>query len=330
MVQTLPERKLRYLSHWKPELNGGLDYSSLMLDSSAGFALSRIDGRTSVAELKALTGLSADYLQNLLHTLVGQKAIHFEKPMDPDKLSHRSPSPPAYLPSDMENYRELYRQHFQGLGLDVRISRAQKERGAMLSALCLDRNPAIIREIMGNQNVTVKQAQIIARYHTTTIGLSALGKKNSFLFDHQLRRYLTRSQHAPVLLLRRAIEKLSMVQCFSLGLSREVTDKAKRQSRETLRILFSQAPQDERVQLILRTEGRCLKTLNGLTLGGKTIALLCRKSQFSSILIRNLCSFSGLTPMLIRHLFRQTIVRSNFGLKKLLLRHSNCPSELKK
>lgn len=61
-----------------PELIDGVDVRSLPLTAVDGFVLSRIDGRTSVTEIGALTGLPPDTIAGILEKLVTLGAIRWK------------------------------------------------------------------------------------------------------------------------------------------------------------------------------------------------------------------------------------------------------------
>jgi hypothetical protein len=94
-------------------------------------------------------------------------------------------------------------------------------------------------------------------------------------------------------------------------------------AREVLRASFNQRTGEERVELILTTEGRCLILFAGLTIDGQTTALLCRRTYVSSLLIQNIARWSAAPPQLIAHLRRQETVKRNPQLRMMLERHPN-------
>src|SRR5690606_34757629 len=101
-------------------------------------------------------------------------------------------------------------------------------------------------------------------------------------------------------------------------------------ARQELRRSFQQASAEERVGLMFTTEGRCLTMLIGLSFDSKTTALLCGRTYNSTLLIQNVLRFSATPPPLIAHLAKQNSVRRTPSLKKLILQHPNCPSQVKK
>ncbi|HEX7598439.1 MAG TPA: hypothetical protein VF518_09500, partial [Polyangia bacterium] len=110
---------------------------------------------------------------------------------------------------------------------------------------------------------------------------------------------------------------------YLVAISREATEQVRSMARDLLRTTFNQRTGEERVELILTTEGRCLASLAGLTIDGHTTALLCRRTYVSTLLIQNLARWSAAPPLLIAHLRRQDVVKRNAALRQLLERHPN-------
>ena len=87
---------------------------------------------------------------------------------------------------------------------------------------------------------------------------------------------------------------------------------------------------DERASLLFKTEGRCLLLLVQCSLDAHATQILCSKSNYTMLFIQNLARWSATPPPLLAHLLKNPIVRRNQGLKKMLLKHPNCPSEAKR
>jgi hypothetical protein len=92
-----------------------------------------------------------------------------------------------------------------------------------------------------------------------------------------------------------------------------------------LRARFSTADAEERVEVIVKTEGRCLTSLVGLPIDGKTAALLCSRAYTSTLLVQNISRWAACPPGVIAHLMKQELVRRSPALKLLLQRHPNAP-----
>jgi hypothetical protein len=102
-----------------------------------------------------------------------------------------------------------------------------------------------------------------------------------------------------------------------------VPDQIRSLARDLLRTTFNQRAGEERAELILITEGRCLGSLVGLTIDSHATAILCRRTYTSTLLIQNIARWSAAPPQLIAHLRRQDLVKRNASLRQMLERHPN-------
>jgi hypothetical protein len=138
-----------------------------------------------------------------------------------------------------------------------------------------------------------------------------------------LRRALLQNPQLPASLYRRLWSSRRLLEQFLVCTSHDAPEQTRHAAREVLRTTFSQRTGEERVELILTSEGRCLTLFAGLTIDGQTTALLCRRSYVSNNLIQNIARWSAAPPQLIAHLRRQDVVRRNPQLRMLLERHPN-------
>jgi len=228
------------------------------------------------------------------------------------------------------SYRKLYASTFRGMERDLRIAEAHGASGDLLCALCFDPEPAVILAVLENVELRLMHARLIAEHHQNPIGLDALGRKAEFARDTAVRRLLMRNIQAPDALLRKVLSPLSLPLLFRANMGHENSERARKVGREVLRHKFTQASPEERVTLILRTEGRCLQVLVGVTFDQKMTSLLCSRSYQSTLLVQSLARFPALPPVLINTLLKQPLVQRSIPLKKLLLQHKNCPSSLKR
>ncbi|MCX6549326.1 MAG: hypothetical protein NTW40_14985, partial [Acidobacteria bacterium] len=166
-------------------------------------------------------------------------------------------------------------------------------------------------------------ARLIATQHRTAAGLEALGARTALVTDAGVRRALLQNPLLPAGLFRRLWSAKRLLEHYLVASSREVPEQVRAMARDLLRTTFNQRTGEERAELILTTEGRCLTSLVGLTLDGHTTALLCRRTYISTLLIQNLARWSAAPPALIAHLRRQEVVRRNPVLRQLLERHPN-------
>jgi len=81
------------------------------------------------------------------------------------------------------------------------------------------------------------------------------------------------------------------------------------------------------VEVLVKTEGRCLASLAGLPVDGKTSALLCSRTYTSTLLVQNISRWAACPPALIAHLMKLELVRRSPQLKLALQRHPNAPAE---
>jgi hypothetical protein len=234
------------------------------------------------------------------------------------------------LSEDIRNFRRIYTTRFQPLPVEQRIALAGSVQAEELSALCFDGDVKVIHAILHNTHVGLQHARLIAQHHRNGAGLSALGQMAAFLRDAQTKRHLCRNQQTSDVLLRKIFRPVSLQQLYQVRGSGEYTERAKRIAREVLRSKFQQASGEQKAAFIFNTEGRCLNQLVGLSLGGKTAALLCRRSLSSSLLVQNLLRFAGTPPQVIKHISRQQIVKRAPHLRRLVLQHANCPSDVKR
>ncbi len=233
-------------------------------------------------------------------------------------------------PADGASWRKLYETTLRDLPRDVRIGRAHVATSEELCALCFDPEPGVILALLENVELRLLHARLIAEHHGHPIGLDALGRRAELVRDTAVRRLLMRNNQASDALLRKALAPLALSQAFRVNTGHESTDRARKVARDVLREKFLRASSEERVTLILRTEGRCLAVLVGVTFDQKMTALLCSRSYQSTLLVQSLARFPALPPVLVAALLKQPLVQRSMPLKKLLLQHKNCPSALKR
>jgi len=129
---------------------------------------------------------------------------------------------------------------------------------------------------------------------------------------------------------RKVLEALPTPEVYRQIVKKENSERVKRNARQVLRKKFQRSSAEERLDLIVATEGQCLSELPGLHLDDKTSALLRGLSYDSLLLVKNLAKFPTTPPRLIKHLLSQKTVRESIELTNLLKRHPKCPKELQK
>src|SRR5256885_2257767 len=158
-------------------------------------------------------------------------------------------------------------------------------------------------------------------------GLDPIAPRAAFAAAPGVRRALLRNRQPRAAAPRRLYAGRRLLEQHKLVVSHEVPEQTRRTAREILRTRFASADADERVEVIVKTEGRCLGALAGLPIDGKTTALLCARPASSTLLVQNFSRWSACPPALIAHLLKQEIVRRTPALKLVLQRHPNAPHE---
>ncbi|HJW44026.1 MAG TPA: hypothetical protein VJ463_06195 [Geothrix sp.] len=312
---------------WKPRPRAGAVALNLPLDARQGYLLSRLDGTLDLPTLAALMNLENRDLADLLDQLVALGAVDPEFPGGP-------PSPEPAVPPEPEEdlpqsaakaatHRSLFERQLHPQSVDQRTALAGVAVEPELSALCFDPTAEVIRALLENPRVGGVHARLIATHHRTTAGLEALGARTPFTNDAGVRRALLQNPLLPPGLFRRLWAPKRLLEQYLVATSREAPEQTRAMARDLLRASFNQRTGEERAELILTTEGRCLASLVGLTVDGHTTALLCRRTYTSTLLIQNIARWSAAPPQLIAHLRRQDVVKRNQPLRQLLERHPN-------
>ena len=299
-------------------LTPGVDLRGLPLTPEEGFVASRLDGATDLHALSIVTGLSPERVEAALERLVSLGAVSAPEVLDEGE--------PVAGDEPAGTHRELYETVLRQLAPDERATRAKAAEEPELSAFCFDPLPAVIHALLDNPRFSLPQARLVATHHRTPSGLEALAARAAFAADAGVRRALLRNPQLSTGLLRRLHGGRRLLEQHKLVVSRDVPEQTRRAARELLRARFSTAEAEERVEVIVKTEGRCLTALAGLPVDGKTAALLCSRTYTSTLLVQNISRWAACPPALIAHLMRQELVRRSPPLKVLLKRHPNAPA----
>lgn len=237
----------------------------------------------------------------------------------------------AKVLAEPHTYRQIYEAKFRGLEPGARASAALSAIGADLYALCFDPDPKVIQAVLQNARVGLAHARFIATWHSTSAGLEYIGTRNEFFRDSGVQRRLLRNTHLSESFLKRIIQPKRLGEIFKACMDKDVPQLTRTRSRGILRQKFTgMAQPEERTELIVQTEGRCLPLLVGCTFDGRTTQMLCSRQYNSMIFVQNLAKFPATPPTLLAHLIKQPSVRRNQGIKRMLLQHKNMPSEAKK
>jgi hypothetical protein len=315
---------------------------ALQLGTEEGFVLSRIDGSTDLDQLASVTGLPVVRLEAILERLVREGAVEAPPvapraatsppPAEDDPLASLLDAPPdEETPEHVEadsaaaSPRQLFETRLHPLPEDTRAGLAGTAVEPELSAFCFDPVPQVIARVLGNPRCGLVHARLISAHHRNAAGFEALAARAEFLHDGEVQRLLLRNPQTPAHLLRALLLKRRLPDLYRAGHDREVGERARGAARELLRERFAKGSPDERAELIVITEGRALAALSGLSLDGRTTALLCARPPSSTLLIENLARWPATPPTLIAHLLTQPMVQRSPPLRTLIKRHPNAP-----
>ena len=326
---------------WKPRPLEGVDHLALPLDPTQGYLLSRLDGTLDVPTLAALMNVGEDQVTGMLGELVALGAVASLVPAAPWTRAKLVEAPPEPAPTAEElseeeaeedapvvaartaTHRQLFEQHLHPRSLDQRVAQALVAVEPDLSAWCFDPTTEVIRSVLENPRAGGVHARLIAAHHRTSAGLEVLGARVAFTNDAGVRRALLQNPLLPAGLYRRLWSSRRLLEQFLVCISREACEQTRAMARDLLRTTFNQRTGEERAELILTTEGRCLASLVGLTIDSHATAILCRRTYTSTLLIQNIARWSAAPPPLIAHLRRQDLVKRNVTLRQMLERHPN-------
>ncbi|HXK12009.1 MAG TPA: hypothetical protein VMT70_20390 [Vicinamibacteria bacterium] len=312
---------------WVPRPSAAKRILGLDLSAREGYVLSRIDGAIDIDQLGQVTGLPSEEVRLILDRLVREGAIEPpEAPPTPAEARDGllAVSAPAVEPSEA-THRQLFESRLHPRSEEERRRLASVAEEPELCALCFDPVPAVIHRLLENPRTGLTHARLIAANHRNPVGLEALAARSAFLGDREVQRLLLRNNQSPETIVRRLLAARPLPQIYEACQSHDLPERHRHTARGVLRGRFSGASPDERVHLILTTEGRALGTLSGLALDGRSVALLCARGATSALLVENLACWPGTPPALIAHLLKQPLVRQSPTLKLLLHRHPNCP-----
>lgn len=227
-------------------------------------------------------------------------------------------------------YRQIYETVYHPMSRDARIKAAHEVEGADLLALCLDADPQVIHAVLENPHAGLDHARMIALHHRTHMGLEAVAKRSELLKDALVERRLLRNPQLPATILSRIVSPKLILEVYKICIDREIPERSRAMACDILRKKFMVASSDEKASLLAKTEGRCLTLLVNCSLDAHATQILCGKRTFSVLFIQNLARWSATPAALLTHLVKLPLVRRNVGLKKMLLKHPNMPSDVKR
>ncbi len=199
-----------------------------------------------------------------------------------------------------------------------------------LLALCYDKEPEVIRALWQNVNVSHDTARFAAFHHRTPMGLDLIAQRSEFMKDQPTQRRLLRNPSVSEALLRRILLPKRLLEIYKVTLDREASERTRASARSFLRNKFATTEPEDRLEIIWKTEGRCLNALSGLSIDSKTAALICSRQIVSMMLVQSFTRFAATPPSVISHFLKQPLVKRQLHLRNALLKHPNCPSDAKR
>ncbi|PIR94336.1 hypothetical protein COT97_01850 [Candidatus Falkowbacteria bacterium CG10_big_fil_rev_8_21_14_0_10_39_11] len=224
---------------------------------------------------------------------------------------------------------QFYVKYIQTFDVPFRILIAKSADLVQLRALCHEVNAQVIRHVIDHQHFGLDHARLLAQHHHTQFGLEYLTRKPAFANDNAVRAALFKNNGSSKLVLDRCFRTLNLFRLNNLAVGREANEKTMMYARDTLRTKFDQSTPDQKTQFIIRTEGRCLRFFYQMQLDAETADLLGKHMYSSFILVRNLLSFPGLPPEVLRGIFRSPIISKHQGFRQRILSHTNCPADVR-
>lgn len=226
--------------------------------------------------------------------------------------------------------RRLYHTKFKDAPVEEREALAKAGDEMVRRALSHDPLPRVITSLMENPNFSVVEARIIAREHPSGQGLTILAHRAKLLADPEVRRRLLRNAHVTGPLVATVLRGRPLLIIHQVSTSHDVPENSKTFARQELRRAFGERSADEKVALILKTEGRVLTLLVGMALDGRAISMIIARTAMSPMLIRSFAQWPTTPPPILSHMMRLPQVQRDKSLQQALMRHPNLPSQLKR
>jgi hypothetical protein len=240
------------------------------------------------------------------------------------------PEPEPIGEADALNYRQIYENRFRELELGQREAAARSATGSELFALCLDPAPQVVSALLENSRFGLGHARSVAQHHPNDRGLEILSRRAPLVRDSHVQRRLLQNAQAPDVVLDRVLRQKRLIDVYRLSIDRDLPERNRVRVRSRLRPIFTRAEPEDRVALIVKSEGRCLANLSGCTFDPRTTQILCNQTIASAVFIQNLARFPATPPALIAKLLRSPIVQRQPPLRALLMKHPNAGGEAKR
>jgi hypothetical protein len=264
----------------------------------------------------------SDYPEENVEPLPADTAAKEEKEPEPEG---------AEKADDEKNYRKIFETKYHKLTPDVRAGLAKTAIGPDLSALCLDPDPKVIASVMTNSTFGLAHARLIAFYHRTPSGLDHVATQPQLIRDGLVFRRLIRNPQLGQSTLRRILQPKRLVEIYKAAIDHELPELSRQGARGLLRSKFAaQSNPEERAELLINTEARCLTVMTGNTIDARTTQILCGRQTYSALFVQNVARFPAAPPALLAHLAKIPFVKRNAALKKVLMQHPNMPGDVKR
>jgi hypothetical protein len=228
------------------------------------------------------------------------------------------------------NYHQLYATRWHVLTVDERTRAAHSATGPDLFALCFDPDPRVIAAILENTTCGLDHVRLIAFHHRTGMGLEVVARRQDWLRDILVERRLLRNPMIGEIVLGRVMGPKRLFATYKITIDRDIPELSRIKCRGYIRQKWQTAASEERADLLLRTEGRCLTLMTGCTFDARTTAILCGRPINSVMFVQSIAKFGSSPPALLAHLMKQPFVRKNIPLRKVLLAHPNMPGDVKR
>jgi len=228
------------------------------------------------------------------------------------------------------NYRQIYETRWHPLPVDARVHGGKNAHGPDLFALCFDADPRVVSAILENMTVGLDHVRLIAFHHRNSVGLEILARRQDWLRDSLVERRLLRNPMIGEIVLGRVMGPKRLFPTYKVAIDRDIPELSRIKCRGLIRQKWQNGTSEERSDLVLRTEARCLALMTGCTFDAKTTAMLSGRPINSVMFVHMIAKFPASPPGLLAHLYKQPFVRKNPSLRKMLLQHPNMPADIKR
>ncbi|MBU0504756.1 hypothetical protein KJ708_02090 [bacterium] len=203
------------------------------------------------------------------------------------------------------NHRQVYETQLRHLEVGVLVNQARTASAEDLYPYCYaTHKTAVIMAVLQNTNAGPMHARLIAAHHQTSAGITALCSRTDFLRDDGVQRGLMRNPQAPEGRLRAMFQRMTLLNVSMKITGHETSQKARTMAKEIFREKFasSATATSDKVQVLMRSEGRCLDHLPSAPLDLATINMLKQRKGFSHYMIQRFKRIPGIPRSLIVHM----------------------------